>query len=232
MDARGRGRIRRRHVLDRTFLVRQAGPVGRNERHQERQFMFRRNTIRLFRLSKSFGPYEVMAAPHSLTCARSAQHLACHSGDLHQTAIIPSTTKALWNMRFTPQQSFVELAILSEKLLEDSSDPTIRVPASAVAALKTKAKLGSVSMPYDWPAASLAQAVIDFLATTTGPAPIVGAAVPNAQIVELGLPENGGHTASRDRGGMHQIDECCSVSDLVKLSKSYGRILKRMVSRT
>ncbi|MEM7774698.1 MAG: M20/M25/M40 family metallo-hydrolase [Pseudomonadota bacterium] len=147
-------------------------------------------------------------------------------------------------MRFTPQQSVGELAILSEKLLEDRSDQTIRVPTSVMAALKTKANVDSVSMPYDSPAASLAQTVIDLLATIIRSAPIVDAAggttdgrfvcaaFPNAQIVELGLPDNGGHTASTDRGGMHQIDECCSVSDLVKLSKAYGRILERMVTRT
>ncbi|MEM9360438.1 MAG: succinyl-diaminopimelate desuccinylase [Pseudomonadota bacterium] len=176
--------------------------------------------------------------------ATSVEITAYRSGDFNQTAIIPSTAEALWNIRFTPQQSVGTLVTLMEKLLEDTSGPNKGTSAGAMAALEVRANVDSVSMPYYSPAASFAQLVIDSVATTTGSAPIVdaaggttdgrfvGSAFPNAQIVELGLPENGGHTASRDRGGMHQIDECCSVSDLVKLSKSYGRILKRMVSRT
>jgi acetylornithine deacetylase/succinyl-diaminopimelate desuccinylase-like protein len=59
----------------------------------------------------------------------------------------------------------------------------------------------------------------------------IHAAFPNAQIIELGLPECGGLTrdgqpgAFGKAGGMHQVDECCSVNDLQSLMCCYRDLL-------
>jgi acetylornithine deacetylase/succinyl-diaminopimelate desuccinylase-like protein len=49
---------------------------------------------------------------------------------------------------------------------------------------------------------------------------------PGAEILELGLPENGGVEHLRQAsGGMHQVDERCSVADLGRLAQCYATIL-------
>jgi acetylornithine deacetylase/succinyl-diaminopimelate desuccinylase-like protein len=91
-------------------------------------------------------------------------------------------------------------------------------------------------MPYHSPPSGFATLVSqsDFLATGQTPVLDAGGSTtdgrfihpvfPDAEIVELGFPENGGDLRQAF-GGMHQADERCSVADLGRLAQSYATIL-------
>lgn len=166
--------------------------------------------------------------------------VAIRSGDFNQTAIIPATAEALWNVRFTPQQTPADLVTVLQELVEpnperdDTSAVTDQFPVTF------QANLDAVSMPYYSPAGRFAQIVSEAVAARMGLIPTIDATggttdgrfvssvFPTAQVVELGLPESGGGVTSTGRGGMHQIDECCSLRDLRALSDVYLSILDRI----
>jgi acetylornithine deacetylase/succinyl-diaminopimelate desuccinylase-like protein len=67
-----------------------------------------------------------------------------------------------------------------------------------------------------------------FLEAGGGPADgrFIHAVFPGAEIVDLGLPENGGAGDLRQASaGMHQADECCSVADPGRLAQCFATIL-------
>jgi acetylornithine deacetylase/succinyl-diaminopimelate desuccinylase-like protein len=93
-------------------------------------------------------------------------------------------------------------------------------------------------MPYYSPPSGFATLVSQSVFAMTGQTPVLDAGggttdgrfihpvFPGAEIVELGLPENGDAGDLRQAfGGMHQADECCSVADLGLLAQGYATIL-------
>jgi succinyl-diaminopimelate desuccinylase len=165
--------------------------------------------------------------------------VALDSGDFNATAIIPGEAQALWNIRFAPEQNVETLLFKLRKLFEDL--PMWARDHRDSASLKhitITGNTGTASMPYHSPPASFARLVSDALASVSGRGPVldaeggttdgrfVHAVFPEAQIVELGLPENGGRNSNaRLLGGMHQADERCSVADLSLLTRCYASIL-------
>jgi succinyl-diaminopimelate desuccinylase len=93
-------------------------------------------------------------------------------------------------------------------------------------------------MPYYSPPSGFARLVSQSVFATIGQTPVLDAGggttdgrfihpvFPSAEIVELGLPENGGGGDLRQAsGGMHKVDERCSVADLGRLARCYAAIL-------
>jgi succinyl-diaminopimelate desuccinylase len=165
--------------------------------------------------------------------------VALESGDFNATAIIPGEAQALWNIRFTPEQNVETLLFKLRNLLEDL--PMWARDHHDSASLKDITIIGNTgtaSMPYHSLPSSFACLVSNALASANGRPPVldaeggttdgrfVHAVFPEAQIVELGLPENGGRDSkARLPGGMHQADERCSVADLNLLTRCYASIL-------
>jgi succinyl-diaminopimelate desuccinylase len=165
--------------------------------------------------------------------------IALASGDFNATAIIPGEAQALWNIRFTPQQTVDKLLASLQALLEDPPDWASNHPNRAdLAHVTITGNIDTASMPYYSPPSRFAALVSQSLLATTGQAPVLDAGggttdgrfihplFPGAEIVELGLPENGGAESLRPAsGGMHQVDERCSVADLGRLTQCYATIL-------
>jgi succinyl-diaminopimelate desuccinylase len=165
--------------------------------------------------------------------------VALASGDFNATAIIPGEARALWNIRFTPQQTTDSLLTKLRALLEDPPDWARNHPNSAdLARITVIGNTGTVSMPYYSPPSGFAALVSQSVFATVGQAPVLDAGggttdgrfihpvFPSAEIVELGLPEKGGAGDPRQAsGGMHQADERCSVADLGRLTQCYSAIL-------
>jgi succinyl-diaminopimelate desuccinylase len=166
--------------------------------------------------------------------------VAITSGDFNATAIIPGEARALWNVRFTPQQSVDKLLATLRTSLEDPPDWAGSHPDCAdLARITITGNTGTASMPYYSPPSGFAKLVSQSVHATTGKTPVLDAGggttdgrfihpvFPAAEIVELGLPENGGAgDLSRASGGMHQADERCSVADLGRLAQCYITILR------
>lgn len=157
--------------------------------------------------------------------------IAISSGDMAQTAIIPAFADVLWNIRFTPAQTLDGLAASLRQAL-----------APIQARVELHCRMDSASMAYYSKASSFAACVKNAVFSETGACPAIDASggttdgrfvpaiFPDAEIVELGLPENGGLHAETlteiGKGGMHQVDERCSLADLDALYRCYLRILK------
>ncbi len=165
--------------------------------------------------------------------------IAIASGDFNTTAIIPGEAQALWNIRFTPQQTMDSLLTKLRTLLEDPPDWARNHPDSAdLAHITITGNIGTASMPYYSSPSGFATLVSKSVFATTGQTPVLDAGggttdgrfihpvFPDAEIVELGLPENGGAEDLRQAsGGMHQADERCSMADLGRLAQCYATIL-------
>lgn len=166
--------------------------------------------------------------------------IAIASGDFNATAIIPGEARALWNIRFTPQQTVDGLLTKLMTLLEDPPDWARSHPNGADLAriITIIGNTGSASMPYYSPPSGFATLVSQSVFAITGQTPVLDAGggttdgrfihlvFPGAEIVELGLPENGGVEHLRQAsGGMHQVDERCSVADLGRLAQCYATLL-------
>jgi acetylornithine deacetylase/succinyl-diaminopimelate desuccinylase-like protein len=98
-------------------------------------------------------------------------------------------------------------------------------------------------MPYYSPPGALAALAQSIVGARAGRQPVLDAKggttdarfiqtyFPDAEIIELGLPECGGlkrdrHAESFGRiGGMHQADECCCIEDLQTLMWCYQDLL-------
>ncbi len=169
----------------------------------------------------------------------SFETIALRSGDFGQTAIVPSTAEALWNIRFTPSQTVEELVVKLRNLLALQDEATRNAGAGGnTPPLSMNPNTSSVSMPYYSPPGAFAHLAAEAVQAVTGHHPVfdagggttdarfVHAAFPGAEIVELGLPEAGGGGAAGE-GGMHQVNECCSIADLAALTDCYAGILAR-----
>jgi succinyl-diaminopimelate desuccinylase len=165
--------------------------------------------------------------------------IAIASGNFNATAIIPGEAQALWNIRFTPQQTTDGLLAKLSALLEDPPGWARNHPNNAdLARIAITGNTRSASMPYYSPPSGFAALVSRSVFATIGQTPVLDAGggttdgrfihpvFPGAEIVELGLPENGGARDPRQAsGGMHQADERCSVADLGLLARCYSTIL-------
>jgi succinyl-diaminopimelate desuccinylase len=165
--------------------------------------------------------------------------VALASGDFNVTAIIPGEAQALWNIRFTTQQTVDKLLATLVTSLEDPPDWARNHPNRAdLARITITGNTASASMPYYSPPSGFAKLVSQSVFAATGQTPVLDAGggttdgrfihpiFPGAEIVELGLPENGGAGDLRQAsGGMHQADERCSVADLGRLVRCYSTIL-------
>ena len=171
--------------------------------------------------------------------------VALKSGDFGASAVIPGKAEALWNIRFTPDQTPDSL----EKWIKDTlaNPPEWAKSHPDVDKLKNitvTANKDTASQPYYSAPASLAASAKSAIKSTLGSdAKLDGSGgttdgrfaadiFPKAEIIELGLPERGGiackHHKPEDylaKGGMHQVDERASVKDLVNLRKIFGKTL-------
>ena len=177
--------------------------------------------------------------------ATNIETVATQSGDFGATAVIPGEARALWNIRFTHHQTPSELAAKLQELLEHPPLWAKDHPdAKELTKLQLIANLDTAAMPYYSPAGALASlaksviakrthrnAVFDARGGTTD-GRFVHGFFPEAEIIELGLPEAGGLTRNRNvglfgkTGGMHQLDECCSVHDLQTLMWCYLDLIR------
>lgn len=177
-------------------------------------------------------------------CATGFEAVALASGDFRATAIIPGQAEALWNIRFTSRQTTDSLMSRLRSLLADPPDWARGHPdAGRLADIDVIGNVETASMPYYSPPGVFARLVADAIAAETGTPPLMDATggttdgrfvhvvFPHAEIVEFGLPESGGvppegAAPEAGRGGMHQIGERCSLTDLAALTRSYATIIQ------
>jgi succinyl-diaminopimelate desuccinylase len=174
--------------------------------------------------------------------------VALQSGDMGQTAIIPGTAKALWNIRFTPQHTPDSLEKWIQDKLANPPDWARSHPdAGALKKIEVVANKNSASIPYYSEPGFLAEAAAESIQAVRNISPkidgsggttdgrFVGAVFPQAEIVEIGLPEHGGvHHDHEDhciKGGMHQIDERAAVCDLIELNKIFKETVIRYAAK-
>lgn len=176
--------------------------------------------------------------------ATNLETIATASGDFGATAIVPGEAKALWNIRFTHKQTVSKLVFHLQEMLDCPPDwamhhPDIRLLKS----VEIRANMDTAATPYfspPGPLAALAQSVVE---AHKGHKPMLDAKggttdgrhvhvyFPEAEIIELGLPEYGGLTRLhhpdifRKQGGMHQANECCAIKDLQMLMWCYRDLL-------
>jgi succinyl-diaminopimelate desuccinylase len=172
--------------------------------------------------------------------ATSFETIALRSGDFGASAIIPGEAEALWNIRFTPRQTPAVLTAKLQNLL-DNPEHGAKEHADAILLrnIQLTANSDTAAMPYYSPPGALAALAQSIVAAHAGHTPVLDAEggttdgrfvhgfFPDAEIVELGLPEAGGLTRANHldlfgrRGGMHQADECCAIADLEMLTDCY-----------
>jgi succinyl-diaminopimelate desuccinylase len=177
--------------------------------------------------------------------ATNFETIALSSGDFGASAIIPGEAQALWNIRFTHRQTPSGLAArLREALANPDKFARDHDDAIVLKQLSLVANIGTAALPYHSEPRELARAARQAVSECMGKDAIFDAGggttdgrfvheyFPQAEIVELGLPEMGGLTydAHPERagryGGMHQADESCSVGDLQSLTGCYLSLLR------
>lgn len=168
--------------------------------------------------------------------------VALKSGDFGATAIIPGSAQLLWNIRFT--------AAHTPDTLEKWINDTLANPPQwakdhpdfhLLKNIEVKANKDTASVPYYSEPGALAQAAQESVKSVLGTdakldgsggttdGRFVGNIFPKAEIIELGLPERGGIVCGHKdehylvKGGMHQVDERASITDLVSLRKIFGQ---------
>jgi succinyl-diaminopimelate desuccinylase len=168
--------------------------------------------------------------------------VAVKSGDFNASAIIPGEAQMLWNIRFTPEQTPDSLEKwINDKLANPPQWAKDHPDFHLLKNIEVKANKDTASVPYYSEPGALAktalQSVKDILGTDakldgsggTTDGRFVKQVFPNAEIIELGLPERGGIVCGHKdehylaKGGMHQIDERAAVADLVSLRKIFGQ---------
>jgi succinyl-diaminopimelate desuccinylase len=171
--------------------------------------------------------------------ATAFEAIALASGDFEATAIIPGEAKTLWNIRFTPQQTPVDLLAKLGNLLADLPIWARHHPDGAnLAHITIDGHIDTTAMPYCSEPSRFTELVSNAVAANTGRIPVLDAGggatdgrfihpvFPRAEIAELGLPEScGGKNGPQTHGGMHQADERCSITDLCLLTRCYVSIL-------
>ena len=170
--------------------------------------------------------------------------IAMDSGSFAATAIVPGQAAILWNIRFTHAFTPIKLKeFLSATLKTNDAWVQNHPDASMLSDVELIANIDTASLPYYSKPGELAdsaqRAIFDTLGlesqldgaggTTDGR--FIHKYFPSSEIIELGLPEKGGmcsgHQAADygERGGMHQVDERCSLEDLCRLEQIYTRLL-------
>lgn len=166
--------------------------------------------------------------------------VAMKSGDFNASAVIPGSAEMLWNIRFTPDHTPDSL----EKWINDSlrnppdwarTHPDFELLKNIFVVSNT----ATASVPYRSKPAVLAESARQAIkrvlnidakfdgsgGTTDGR--FVQQFFPEAEIIELGLPERGGIANGSKpadyltKGGMHQVDERASIQDLINLKKLF-----------
>lgn len=173
--------------------------------------------------------------------------VALQSGDMNMTSIIPGHAKALWNIRFTPEHTPDSLEAWINDALQNPPQWALAHPdAAALKNITVVANKNSASIPYYSEPGLLADSVrkaikaicgkdaaIDGSGGTTDGRFVKGV-YPDAEIIEVGLPEHGGvphdHEDHCVKGGMHQVDERAALQDLVDLKNIYKETLKNYAS--
>lgn len=172
--------------------------------------------------------------------------VATKSGDFNASAVIPEKAEALWNIRYTHNQTPKELAEWIKDKLKNPPEWAKNHPdADKLDKITVVANLDTASMPYYSPPAGLAKAAAKAVKQIKGKAPVLDGSggttdgrfvqdyFPDAEIIELGLPERGGYDAHGKqpgdylkKGGMHQIDERANIQDIVTLRDIFKATLR------
>jgi succinyl-diaminopimelate desuccinylase len=172
--------------------------------------------------------------------ATAFEVVALTSGSFDSTATIPGEAQALWNIRYTPQQTPTDLLAGLRNLLNDLPNWAKHHPDSAkLAHIMIRGQTDLACTPYHSAPSNFARLVTDSVAANLGRIPVADAGggttdgrfvhevFPQAEIVELGPPEScGGKDGLQTHGGMHQPDECCSIVDLGLVTRCYASILR------
>lgn len=171
--------------------------------------------------------------------------VALKSGDFGASAVIPGKAEALWNIRFTPAQTPDSLeAWIKDALANPPEWAKAHPDADKLKNITVVANKDTASQPYYSEPAGLAKSAQAAVQTVLGtPAKLDGSGgttdgrfvssyFPKAEIIELGLPERGGvvckHHKPDDylsKGGMHQVDERATLSDLMNLRHIFKQTL-------
>jgi len=172
--------------------------------------------------------------------------VALDSGDFGATAIIPGEAKALWNFRFTHNQTPEELdAYVKDKLKNPPEWAKDHPDFDKLDQIEVVSNIDTASVPYYSEPGDLADAASDAVKTVKGDKPVLNGSggttdgrfvqdyFPDAEIIELGLPERGGCSKHAEppadyskKGGMHQIDERASLEDMVILRDIFKETIK------
>ncbi len=171
--------------------------------------------------------------------------VAITSGNFNASAVIPGTAEMLWNVRYTPQHTPDSLEAWVKDMLATPPEWAKSHPdAHLLSQITVTANKDTASLPYYTQPAALAFAARAAVKDVTGidaafdgsggttDGRFAARVFPQAQIIELGLPERGGvcchHEKPADylqRGGMHQIDERATLADLVNLKKIFSQVV-------
>lgn len=173
--------------------------------------------------------------------------IATNSGNFKASAIVPGKADLMWNIRFTTEQT-------PEKLEQQIKDALANPPDWAkthpdfkyLEMIEVKANIDTASHPYNSKPSLLSQSLTEAIGEITGTKAISDGAggttdgrfihqyFPEADIVEMGLPERGGITCKHrkpddylNKGGMHQIDERASIQDIKNLKTIFQQAVKK-----
>lgn len=166
--------------------------------------------------------------------------IAIKSGDFNASAVIPGTADMLWNVRFTPQHTPDSLENWINKNLQNPPEWAKNHPdVEMLKNITVTANKDTASHPYYSEPSTLAAAAIKAVdsilgiqskpdgsgGTTDGR--FAAKIFPQAEIIELGLPERGGIVGTEKpadyltKGGMHQVDERATLADLANLREIF-----------
>ncbi len=150
--------------------------------------------------------------------ATNFETVATQSGDFGATAIIPAEALALWNIRFTHHETPTTLATKLQQRLDNPPRWAKDHPdARLLRKLKLTANLDTAAMPYYSTPGAFAALAKSIVAARAGREPVfdakggttdarfIQAYFPDAEIIELGLPECGGLTHDRYPEQIHQV---------------------------
>lgn len=162
--------------------------------------------------------------------------IAITSGNFNASAVVPGKAELLWNIRFTPQHTPDSLEKLVCDMLQNPPEWARAHPDYALLKnITVVTNKDTASVPYCSTPSMLAEAALRAVKAVIGIDPqldgsggttdgrFAALAYPQAEIIELGLPERGGivgDAAPADyltKGGMHQVDERATVRDLIDL---------------
>ncbi len=183
--------------------------------------------------------------------ATNFELIALQAGSFSNSSIVPNKAEALWNVRFTPEYTTERIHKTITGLLEQPPEWARSHPdSSELNKIQVTSHIDTVSLPYYSKPADFADITANAVQAHTGTVPVmdgVGGTTdgrfvqeffPDAEIVELGLPEKGGYPGTTppddygQRGGMHQVDERCSINDIQKLLLCYQEIITKFASST